>query len=146
MTLRKSNPAIKPAAGENVEDFFELTTSLVDHYHPATTHEYSLIEDLACERWQLLRRQRTFNGVEAELFERKPDPVQWSDDDFERLALADRCRMQAEQTFHRALKSVKEFRQERETKYRWEAMYDLAVRHLEFEKKKLELKKMDVAA
>jgi hypothetical protein len=140
------------AAGENVEDFFQLITSLLDHYHPATTHEHSLVEDLACERWFLLRRQRAFNVIEARLFSRKPDPAAWSEADFKRLAQADRHRIQAERTFHRALKRTKEFRKERVANHRWEAMYDMAVRHLEFEKKKHEhqtgdpTKRMDIAA
>jgi len=140
------------AAGENVEDFFHLTAGLVDQYHPATAHEYSLVEDLACERWRLLRRQRTCNAVEADLFKRHPEPARWSEADFKRLAQADRYRMQAQRTFHGALKSVKDLCKERVTNYRWEAMYDMAVRHLEFEKKKHEFKasarnkRMEVAA
>lgn len=110
------------AAGENLEDFFELTTSLLDHYHPATTHEHSLVEDLACERWFLLRRQRASNSIEARLFAQQPDPAASSEADFKRLAQADRHRLQAERTFHHALKSVKEFRKERVASYRWEAM------------------------
>ena len=160
---RKTNRTIRPAAaprtntgqllaGENVEDFLQLTASLVDHYHPASAHEYSLIEDLACERWLLLRRLRAHNAIEAELFTRQPDPSQWSEIDFKRLAQADRYRLQAERIVHRALKRVNEFRQEHLTNYRWEAMHDMAVRQLEFEKKKHERKtsdrarKMEIAA
>jgi hypothetical protein len=137
---------------ESIEDFFELAASLVEHYHPATVHECSLVEDLACERWFLLRRQRAFNAIEAGVYETQSEPAKWSETEFKRLALADRYRMQAERTFESALDRVQSFCKERVTNYRWEAMYDLAVRHLEFEKKKHELdtgdhfKKMDVAA
>ena len=152
-TDRTIQPAAAPrtnthqllAAGENVEDFFQLTASLVDHYHPASTHEYSLAEDLACERWLLLRRQRACKAIESELLATQPDPSLWSETDFKRLAQIDHYRLRAERTYHRALKRVKEFRQERLTNYRWEAMYDLAVRQLEFEKKKDERKSSDRA-
>ena len=154
---RKMNRTLRPAAaprpntaqilaaGENVEDFFQLTASLVDHYHPASTHEYSLIEDLACERWLLLRRQRACKAIEAALLTSQPDPSLWSETDFKRLAQIDRYRLRAERTFHRALTCVKEFHQQRLTNYRWEAMYDMAVRQLEFEKKKHKLETADSA-
>ncbi len=140
------------AAGENVEDFFQLTASLLDHYHPASTHESSLVEDLACERWLLLRRQRACKAIEAELLAIQPDPSLWSEPNFKRLAQIDRYRLRAERAYHRALKCVKDFREERLANYRWEAMYDMAVRQLEFEKKKHERKtsdrarKMEIAA
>ncbi len=148
----RPNTAQLLAAGENVEDFFQLTASLMDHYHPASTHEYSLVEDLACERWLLLRRQRACKAIEVELLASRPDPSRWLDSDFKRLAQFDRYRLRAERTYHRALKCVKEFRQNRLANYRWEASYDMAVRQLEFAKKKHEREtsdragKMDIAA
>jgi hypothetical protein len=137
---------------EPMEEFFELAASLVEHYHPATVHECSLVEDLACERWFLLRRQRAFNAIEAGVHETQSEPAKWSETEFKRLALAGRYRLQGERAFQSALDRVESFCKERVSNYRWEAMYDLAVRHLEFEKKKHELdtgehfKKMDVAA
>jgi hypothetical protein len=131
---------------EGADAFFELTASLIDHYQPATIHEHSLIEDLARERWVLLRRQRAFSSIESDIYERQPEPAKWSETEFKRLALAERYRVEAERAFERSLKSVKSFCKERITNYRWTAMYDLAVRHLDFEKKKHELKRMDAGA
>jgi hypothetical protein len=160
---RKAKQVTEPAAAPlpiltGPESLKKLEATLIDHYQPATAHEYWLIQDLACERFGLLRRQRACNAVEADVFQTHPEPEVWSDIDFKRIALADRYRLRAERAYQRALKNVRRFCQERATSYRWEARHDLAIRELEFEKKKHELetareqkaderiKRMDIAA
>jgi hypothetical protein len=131
--------------GERLEDFHSLVASLVDHYQPVDTHEQTLVEDLAHGRWILWRRRRAFNNVESEVYAVQPNEGKWTEVEFKRIALADRYRTTAERSFNRALKNVEAFAKERVKTFRWEAIYDLAVRRLELAKKKHEFQVLKAA-
>jgi len=128
-----------------VESFRVLVAEFVEHYQPASLHEYALVEDLAHHRWFLWSCQRALYSIESEVYAAKPGQSEWSDIELKRLGLAAGYRAQAEAAFHRALKNVDAFMKERVADYRWEAGYDLAVRRLELQKKKLEFAVNDKA-
>jgi hypothetical protein len=131
--------------GERLEDFQELIASLVDHYQPTDSHEQSLVEDLAHGRWILWRRRRAFNNVEADIYAVQPNEAKWTEAEFKRIALADRYRTTAERSFNRALKNVETFAHDRVKAYRWEMMYDLAVKRLDLARRKHELQVLKAA-
>jgi hypothetical protein len=76
--------------GERLEEFHALVASLIDHYQPASSHEQSLVEDLAHGRWFRWRRQRGSAFVDADVYEIQPDPARWSFVEHKRVLLADR--------------------------------------------------------
>jgi hypothetical protein len=137
--IQNGAPGKLVVEADHLDDFRTLVADFVEQYQPASLHEYALVEDLAHHRWFLWCCQRSLYSIESEVYAAKPGQAKWSDAEFKRLALAARYRAQAERAFHRALKSVEGFIKDRIADYRWEASYDLAVRRLEFQKKKLEL-------
>ena len=125
-------------AGERLEDFIQLTDTLITHFKPSNAEEQHLVEDLAHGRWMLWRRQRAQRAIEADVHATHPDPAQWTETEFKRIALSDRYLTQATRAYQRALKNVESFAKERAKSFRWQAMHDLALQRLQLQQSKHE--------
>ena len=125
-------------AGERLEDFTNLTNTLVQHFQPSNPEEQHLVEDLAHGRWMLWRRQRAQRAIEADVHSSQPDPAKWTETEFKRIALSDRYLTQATRAYQRALKNVEAFAKERAKSFRWQAMHDLALQRLHLQQSKHE--------
>jgi len=125
-------------AGERLEDFLKLTDTLISHFKPSNPEEQHLIEDLAHGRWMLWRRQRAQRAIEADVHASQPDPAQWTETEFKRIALSDRYLTQATRAYQRALKNVESFAKERAKSFRWQTMHDLALQRLHLQQSKHE--------
>jgi hypothetical protein len=126
-------------AGERLEDFLNLTDTLITHFKPSNSEEQHLVEDLAHGRWMLWRRQRAQRAIEADVHSKQPEPAKWTETDFKRIALSDRYLTQATRAYQRALKNVEAFAKERAKSLRWESMHDLALQRLQLQQSKHEL-------
>ena len=124
--------------GESPEDFDEFAERLFDHYMPYDHEERVLVRKLIESRWFLKRRNGVFDSVEAALYSAQPDPAKWSEEDFERLALADSYREQAEQNVNRAQRKVEAFVQKRIDESRFQAKMDIAYNKFLLGRKKYE--------
>jgi len=125
-------------ADERLEDFVKLTDTLINHFKPSNAEEQHLVEDLANGRWMLWRRQRAQRAIEADVHSKQPDPAQWTETEFKRIALSDRYLTQATRAYNRALKNVESFAKERAKSFRWQAMHDLALQRLHLQQAKHE--------
>jgi hypothetical protein len=125
-------------AGERLEDFLNLTDTLITHFKPSNPEEQHLVEDLAHGRWMLWRRQRAQRAIEADVHNSQPDPAKWTETEFKRIALSDRYLTQATRAYQRALKNVEAFAKERAKSFRWQAMHDLALQRLQLQQSKHE--------
>jgi hypothetical protein len=125
-------------AGERLEDFIQLTDTLIIHFKPSNPEEQHLVEDLAHGRWMLWRRQRAQRAIETDVHSKEPDPSKWTETEFKRIALSDRYLTQATRAYQRALKNVEAFAKERAKSLRWEAMHDLALQRLHLQQSKHE--------
>jgi len=123
-------------ADESIEEFNEFYERLDDHYMPYNPEERVSVAKLAEARWALHRRKRVVESIEGELFSTTPNPAEWTEADFKRLALADAYRLQAERIVFRAQQNVDAFVRERGEDSKWQTSFDLAERRLHLQKQK----------
>jgi hypothetical protein len=126
-------------AGESVQEFEEFSERLFNHYMPYDQEEQVLVGKLVESRWFLRRRKEAFEKLEADLYAAEPNPAQWSEADFQRLALADNYRNEAELVAGRAQRRVQAFTRERVEDQRFHIKQNLALSQLELAKKKYQL-------
>jgi hypothetical protein len=125
-------------AGESPEEFVEFGERLFNHYMPYDDEERVLVRKLVEGRWFLKRRRGVFDNVEAALYANQPDPAKWSEEDFNRLALADSYCVQAEQVVNRAQWKVDAFIRRRIDENRFQAKMDIAYNNFLLGRKKYE--------
>ena len=137
--------APEPAAGqweifltadESRDEFDAFFERLDDHYMPYNPEERVLVAKLAECRWSLHRRKRAVESIEAALYKATPDPAQWSEADFRRLAIADAYRLQAEKLVCRAQRNVEAFVRNRLEDSKWQGYFDLADRRFHLQRQK----------
>ena len=123
---------------ESPEDFTAFFERLDDYYMPFNEEERACVAKFAEARWGLTRRKRVVENIESALYAAHPNPNDWSESDFKRLALADAYRMQGEKIVQHCQRSVERFSHNRDSDSKWQTQYALGERRFDFEKQKFE--------
>ncbi len=119
---------------ESTDDFDAFYERLDEHYMPFNDEERVAVAKFAEARWALNRRKRVVEKIEEAIYAAAPNPANWSENDFKRLALADAYRQQAEKVVRRAQRDVELFVNTRFEESRWQTNRDLAERRLQLQK------------
>ncbi len=123
---------------ESPEEFTAFFERLDDYYMPFNEEERVCVAKFAEARWGLNRRKRVVESIEGALYAAHPNPNDWSESDFKRLALADAYRMQGEKIVQHCQRGVERFSKNRDSDSKWQTHYALDERRFDFEKQKFE--------
>ena len=99
--------------GERRADYEALWAEWLAHYEPETDVEVAQLERLVDAQWHFRRTERAYLSVERALRKQWPDAAEWSGPLLAQLALMQRYRTTAENSFDKALRAL-EFMRERQ--------------------------------
>ena len=121
---------------ESPDEFDAFYERLDNLYMPYNDEETVIVAKFAEARWALNRRKRVVERIEEALYQARPNPVDWSEEDFKRLARADAYRERGEKAARRLQKDVESFMRERNSDSKWQSKHDLAERHLQLQRQR----------
>ena len=101
--------------GESLNDLQALEATWVRAYSPATEAERHLLAELVQADWLLQRTTRAFVQVEAELYNIKANPAEWSETMERKFARHLRYRTAQTNLVAKARKAVEDYRKARLT-------------------------------
>jgi hypothetical protein len=127
--------------GENPEAFLSMLQENFHYYKPVTEQQAALVEDATIAHWHLARVQRVHNENEFNHYTAKPEVVDWTDQDMDRLNKFDRYKTQAERSLQRALANVLAFQKENVRSRQWQQLHELRKQKFDIQRERFELAK-----
>ena len=127
--------------GEDPQAFMQMLQENFRYYKPATEQQAALVEDATIAHWHLARVQRVHNENEFDHYTAKPDVVDWTNQDMDRLNKFDRYKTQAERSLQRALHNVLAFHKENIRTRQWQQLHELRQQKFEIQRERFELAK-----
>jgi len=98
---------------ESEEDLKTLEVIWLKAYNPASETERHLVQELAHADWFLQRATRSYNNVEAGLYEANPNPVDWTEAQERKLGRFLRYKTAHTNNVIRCQKRVEDYRKAR---------------------------------
>ena len=131
--------------GENPEAFLSMLQENFHYYKPLTEQQAALVEDATIAHWHLARVQHVHNENEFNHYTAKPEIVDWTDQDMDRLNKFDRYKTQAERSLQRALANVLAFHKENIRSRQWQQLHELRKQKFDIQRERFELAKASEA-
>ena len=125
--------------GEDPEAFLSMLQENFRYYKPVTEQQARLVEDATTAHWHLARVQRVLNENEFNHYSAKPDVIDWSNQDMDRLNKFDRYKTQAERSLQRALHNLLALNKENVRSRQWQQLHELRKQKFEIQRERFEL-------
>jgi hypothetical protein len=106
-----SNILILP--GETEEDLNDLKQAWLDDYEPSHHVSRTLVLEVALAHWFLIRARRRYSEAEHSVYDEQEDPMQWTEEQHQKIERFTRYRTTAERAFTRALNNLEALRKHR---------------------------------
>jgi len=99
--------------GESEKEYRNLERIWNDSYLPKTDQQRHLVTECVHADWLLQRATRTYLDIEARLYAKSANPLDWTEEDRRTLMLFLRYKTAHANTLHRCRKTLEDFRKQR---------------------------------